>query len=101
MEISEILINGNGFGPNITLYRKQLKHVKTFKNISVMFIENGTSKKDILSRLATSTAAMVRLEKIWKFRDFNSISSTSSNLHYLVRYSLVYMAVNMYLVGRV
>ena len=34
-----------------------------------MLTENRTSKKEIVIRLFTETAAMVRLENIWKYRE--------------------------------
>ena len=34
-----------------------------------MLTENGPGNKEILIRLATTTSAMVRLEKIWKSRE--------------------------------
>ena len=68
-EKSKILIKCNGCGPNFTLYGEQFENVKTFKYLDAMLTENETSKKEILIRLAITTAAMVRLEKIWKARE--------------------------------
>ena len=48
-----------------------------------MLTENGTSKTNILIILATETAEMVRLEKIWKYRDIEF------NLNYNLYKSLV------------
>ena len=50
-------------------YYIELHNIKAFKYIGSMFIENRMSKKEILIRLATATAAMVRLEMIWKSRE--------------------------------
>ena len=70
-EKSKILING--CGSNITFHGEQLekfvkfeKFVKTYKYLNAMLIEYGTSKEELLIRLAT---AMVRLENIWKTRE--------------------------------
>ena len=54
--------------------REKLENVKTFKYLGAMLTKHGTivdrySKKDILIILATSTAAIVRFEKILKVRE--------------------------------
>ena len=66
-EKSKILINGNGYGANTSLYGEQLDNVNTFKHIGMMLTENGTSKKEIFIRLAAATVVVVRMENIWKY----------------------------------
>ena len=52
---SNILINGDKFGLNITYMKdaREMMNVKNFKYLGAMLTENVTRKKDILIRLTT------------------------------------------------
>ena len=72
MEISgekpELMTNNiNGISNNITIGSETLEEVNSFKYLGSIISDEG-SKKEILSRIAQTTAAMVKLKPIWNDR---------------------------------
>ncbi|PIK33493.1 endonuclease-reverse transcriptase [Apostichopus japonicus] len=66
-EKSKILVNSrNNINAHITINNEALEEVSSFKNLGVTLTKDGTSAKEIQIRIASATAAMTRLNVIWK-----------------------------------
>ena len=59
--------NINGISNNITIGSETLEEVNRFKYLGSIISDEG-SKKEILSRIAQTSAAMVKLKPIWNDR---------------------------------
>ncbi len=66
-EKSKILVNSrNNINAHITMNNEALEEVSSFKYLGVTLTKDGTCAKEIRIRIASATAAMTRLNVIWK-----------------------------------
>ena len=56
--------NANGISIDIRINGEKLDEVDSFKDLGAVITDHG-SKPEVLSRIAQTTAALVRLETIW------------------------------------
>ena len=70
-EKSKILVNSNSETKttNIVMNGETLEEVKEFKYLGALINSEGTSAKEIKTRLAIALASMAKLTNIWKSRD--------------------------------
>lgn len=71
-EKSKILINGCSTRKDqITMYGEMLEVVESFKYLGSLITSNGTSDKEIQTRINAATSCMIRLKTIWKSKDIS------------------------------
>ena len=68
-EKSKILINGSNTVDSITMYGETLEQVTSFKYLGSMITSDGTSDREVQSRINAATSCMARLKSIWKSKD--------------------------------
>ena len=56
--------NTNGFSTDITIDKKKLKTIRSFKYLGAL-VSDEESKPEVLSRIAQTTAAVTKLKVIW------------------------------------
>jgi hypothetical protein len=77
-EKSKVMVNSTrDISANITMSGQQLEEVANFKYLGATLSKDGTCTTEIRIRIATATAAMARLTKIWK-----------SNISFSTKYKL-------------
>ena len=77
-EKSKVMVNStNDISVNITMNSDHLEEVTAFKYLGVTLSKEGTSAQEIRIRIATATAAMARLNRVWK-----------SNISFRTKYKL-------------
>ena len=82
-EKSKVMVNStNTISANITMNGETLEEVSSFKYLGATLYKDGTCTGEIRIRIAQATAAMARLNRIWK-------SSISFNTKYRLYRSLV------------
>ena len=74
--------NANGISIDIRINGEKLDEVDSFKDLGAVITDHG-SKPEVLSRIAQTTAALVRLETIWNDKHI-SLSSKIRLMHSLV-----------------
>ena len=69
-EKSKILVNSttNANNDNINMYGEQLENVKHFKYLGSVITSDGSSEKEIQTRIGIASSSMNRLKSIWKSR---------------------------------
>ena len=66
-EKSKIMVNSDdNMQSNITMNGVPLEEVKDFKYLGAMISQDGSSTKEVRSRISAATAAMTRLQRIWQ-----------------------------------
>jgi hypothetical protein len=66
-EKSKVMVNStNPISANITMNGEPLEEVTSFKYLGVTLSKDGTCIAEIRIRIATATAAMARLNRVWK-----------------------------------
>ena len=67
--------NTNGISTDITMDNKKLKTVRSFKYLGA-FVSDEGSKREVLSRIARTTAAVTKLKVIWNDKNIAISSKT-------------------------
>ena len=66
-EKSKVMVNSvNNTPANITMNGETLEVVTSFKYLGAILTDDGTSTTEVRTRIATATAAMARLSRVWK-----------------------------------
>ena len=63
--------NANGISIDIRINGEKLDEVDSFKDLGAVITDHG-SKPEVLSRIAQTTAALVRLKTIWNDKHISS-----------------------------
>ena len=66
-EKSKVMVNSStNASADITMNGQKLEKVEAFKYLGATLTKDGRSSMEVKIRLATATAAMAKLEKIWR-----------------------------------
>ena len=89
-EKSKVMVNSTkNINVNITMNGESLQEVTSFKYLGATLSKDGTCTAEIRIRIATATAAMARLSRIWK-----------SNINFHVKFKLYKaLVVSIFLYG--
>ena len=80
--------NTNGISTDIAIDNKKLETVRTFKYLGSMVSDEG-SKPEVLSRIAQTTAVVIKLKVIWNDKNI-AISSKIRLIHSLAMSIFLY-----------
>ena len=76
-EKSKVLVNSvRGTTAQISMNGQQLEEVTTFKYLGATLTKDGRSTTEIKTRLAMATAAMAKLQRVWKSKEISFPTKT-------------------------
>ena len=74
-EKSKVLVNSvRGTTAQISMNGQQLEEVTTFKYVGATLTKDGRSTTEIKTRLAMATAAMAKLQRLWKSKEISFLT---------------------------